>query len=66
MPVATATFSRFAARRTPMVQAAVTSAAILLASQLILHPIRTYSGASFARTVAGTLGETYPMWTLAA
>jgi len=59
-------FAAFVTPGTPAFQATATIAAILLASQLILHPIWSFAGAFIARTVAGTRAETYLMWTLAA
>ena len=62
----TAGFTAFTAPGTPSFQATVTIAAILLATQVVLHPIWTYAGERIARTVAGTRAERYLMWTLAA
>ena len=59
-------FTAFVAPGTPTFEATVTIAAILLASQTILHPIWTLAGDGIARTVAGTRAEPYLMWTLAA
>ena len=59
-------FTSFVAHGTPTFEATVTIAAILLASQIILHPIWTLAGDGIARTVAGTRAEPYLMWTLAA
>ena len=59
-------FTAFVAPGTPTFEATVTIAAILLASQIILHPIWTLAGDGIARTVAGTRAEPYLMWTLAA
>jgi hypothetical protein len=33
--------------------------------QIILHPIWTYAGQRIAKSLAGTVGEKYLMWTLA-
>jgi threonine/homoserine/homoserine lactone efflux protein len=62
----TAGFTAFTAPGTPSFQATVTIAAILLATQTVLHPLWTYAGERIARTVAGTKAEKYLMWTLAA
>lgn len=62
----TAGFTAFTAPGTSSFQATVTIAAILLATQIVLHPLWTYAGERIARTVAGTPVEKYLMWTLAA
>lgn len=62
----TAGFTAFTAPGTPIFQATVTIAAILLVSQIVLHPLWTYGGERIARVVAGTAAEKYLMWTLAA
>jgi threonine/homoserine/homoserine lactone efflux protein len=59
-------FTAFTAPGTPALQATATIAAVLMGWQVILHPIWTYSGARIATLVAGTPGEAYLMWTLAA
>lgn len=59
-------FTAFTEPGTPTLLAAATIAAILLATQLVLHPIWAYAGERIARTVAGTSAERYLMWTLAA
>lgn len=59
-------FTAFVTPATPIFQATATIALILLACQLVLHPIWTYSGARIAATVAGSPVEAYLMWTLAA
>ncbi|MEQ6203398.1 LysE family translocator [Sulfitobacter sp. HNIBRBA2951] len=46
--------------------ATATVAAVLLACQLLMHPLWTLGGAAIARSVAGTRAEPYLMWTLAA
>ncbi|GFE66932.1 LysE family translocator [Litoreibacter roseus] len=61
----TAGFTGFVEPGTPALQATATIAAILLASQALLHPIWTYGGEWIAATVAGTGAERYLMWTLA-
>jgi threonine/homoserine/homoserine lactone efflux protein len=58
-------FTTFVAVGTPTLQATATIAAILLASQMVMHPLWTYAGDRIAQTVAGTRAETYLMWTLA-
>jgi threonine/homoserine/homoserine lactone efflux protein len=59
-------FTAFTAPGTPALQATATIAAVLLAAQVILHPIWTYAGERIAQTVAGTVAEKYLMWSLAA
>lgn len=59
-------FTAFVAPETPAFTATATIAAVLLGCQIILHPIWTLAGDGIARTVAGTRGEPYLMWTLAA
>lgn len=59
-------FTSFVTPGTPVLQATATIAAILLACQLVLHPMWTFAGDKIAQTVAGTRGEAYLMWTLAA
>lgn len=58
-------FTSFVTPGTPTFQATATIAAILLACQVVLHPLWTYAGDRIAKTVAGTQVETYLMWTLA-
>ena len=58
-------FTSFVAPGTPALHATATIAGILLACQILLHPLWTISGEAIARTVAGTVWETYLMWTLA-
>ncbi len=62
----TAGFTNFVAPGTPAVEATAVIAAILLATQLVLHPIWTWGGERIALTLAGTVAEKYLMWTLAA
>lgn len=45
--------------------ATATVATVLLACQLVMHPLWTLGGSAIARTVAGTRAEPYLMWTLA-
>lgn len=59
-------FTAFVAPGTPVVEATATIAAVLLACQVLLHPLWTLAGDAIARTVAGTAMEPYLMWTLAA
>ena len=59
-------FTGFVAPGTDPVIATATIAAILLACQLVLHPIWTFAGDRIARTLAGTPAEPYLMYTLAA
>ncbi len=59
-------FTAFIAPQTPVLTATATVAAVLLACQIILHPIWTLLGDRIARTLAGTPAEPYLMWTLAA
>ncbi|WP_298835841.1 LysE family translocator [uncultured Roseobacter sp.] len=59
-------FTAFVAPGTPSLEATATIAAVLLACQLLLHPMWTLAGDAIARTVAGTRAEPYLMWTLAA
>ncbi|MEM7522126.1 MAG: LysE family transporter [Pseudomonadota bacterium] len=59
-------FTAFVAPGTPALVATATIAAVLLACQVLLHPLWTLAGAAIARSVAGTKVEPYLMWTLAA
>ncbi|WP_282127573.1 LysE family translocator [Roseobacter litoralis] len=59
-------FTAFVAPGTPTLEATATIAAVLLACQIVLHPIWALAGDGIARTVAGTAGEPYLMWSLAA
>ncbi len=59
-------FTAFVAPETPTLVATATVAAVLLACQIILHPIWTLLGDRIAKTLAGTPAEPYLMWTLAA
>lgn len=61
----TAGFTAFTSAGTPVFQATATIAAILLASQVLLHPIWTYAGERIARIVSGTGAEKILMRTLA-
>jgi threonine/homoserine/homoserine lactone efflux protein len=59
-------FTAFVAPGTPVLEATAVIAAVLLACQLVLHPLWTLAGDAVSRTVAGTAAEPYLMWTLAA
>jgi len=59
-------FTGFVEPGTPPLQATATIAICLLGCQMILHPIWTFAGDRIATLVAGTPGERYLMWTLAA
>ena len=63
--IITAGFTAFTAPQTPVFEATATIATILFASQIILHPMWSYGGATLARAVAGTGVERGLMWTLA-
>lgn len=58
-------FAGFVATGTPSFQATATIAAVLLACQLILHPVWCFAGDMIATAVAGRPAETYLMRTLA-
>lgn len=58
-------FTGFVAPGTSSLHATATIAGILLACQILLHPLWTIAGDAIARTVAGTVWEKYLMWTLA-
>ena len=59
-------FTSFVAPGTDPLIATATIAAILLGTQLVLHPLWTLAGDRIAQTLAGTPGEPYLMYTLAA
>lgn len=59
-------FTNFVAPGTSAFQATATIAAVLLACQLILHPVWTLGGQTIARNLAGTPAEPYLMRSLAA
>lgn len=59
-------FTGFVAPGTSTVYATAMIATILLACQLILHPIWTFAGDRIAQTLAGTRAEPYLMYSLAA
>lgn len=59
-------FTSFVGPDTSPLLATATIAAVLLATQLVMHPIWTFAGDRIARNVAGKPAEKYLMWTLAA
>ena len=59
-------FTTFVVAGTPPLQATASIAICLLGLQMVLHPIWTYAGQRIAASLAGTPGEKYLMWTLAA
>lgn len=59
-------FTAFIPDGTPSLTATATIAAVLLACQIVLHPVWTLAGDRIARALAGTKYEPYLMWTLAA
>jgi threonine/homoserine/homoserine lactone efflux protein len=59
-------FSGFVSPGTPVFEATLTIAAILLACQLVLHPLWCFAGDRIALMVAGRPAEAYLMRTLAA
>lgn len=59
-------FTNFVGPGVSSFQATATIAAVLLACQIVLHPLWTLAGNAIAKTVAGTTAEPYLMWTLAA
>lgn len=56
----------FTAPGTPAFEATLTISLILLAMQIVLHPVWTMLGAGLARAVAGSAAELYMRWGLAA
>ncbi|MEM1076553.1 MAG: LysE family translocator [Pseudomonadota bacterium] len=58
-------FAAFVTPGTPVFEATATIAVVVLACQIVLHPVWTFAGDRIARTVAGTAFEPYLMWTLA-
>lgn len=58
-------FTGFVTPGTDPLIATASIAAVLLATQVILHPIWTLAGDKIARTLAGTPAEPYLMYTLA-
>jgi len=61
----TAGFTSFVAPGTPTFEATAVIATVLLAAQIVFHPIWTFGGDQIAKTLAGTPFEKYLMWTLA-
>ncbi|WP_299627576.1 LysE family translocator [uncultured Tateyamaria sp.] len=59
-------FTGFVSPGTDPLTATAIIAAVLLATQVVLHPLWTLAGDRIARTLAGTRGEPYLMYTLAA
>lgn len=59
-------FTAFIPEGTPSLTATATIAAVLLACQIVLHPMWTLAGDRIARLLAGSKYEPYLMWTLAA
>lgn len=59
-------FTAFVTPGTTTLNATLSIAAVLLACQIVLHPLWTFAGDRIAKTVAGTTLEPYLMWTLAA
>lgn len=59
-------FTGFVMPGTDPVIATATIGGILLATQVVLHPLWTLAGDRIARTLAGTRAEPYLMYTLAA
>ncbi|MFD2739207.1 LysE family translocator [Sulfitobacter aestuarii] len=58
-------FTAFVAPGTPALEATAIIAAVLLLSQIVLHPLWTLAGARIARSVAGTAAEPLLMRILA-
>ena len=58
-------FTAFVGPDIPTLTATATVAAVLLACQLVMHPLWTLGGSAIARTFSGTRAEPYLMWTLA-
>jgi threonine/homoserine/homoserine lactone efflux protein len=61
-----AAFTGFVEPGTAAINATATIAAVLLACQIVLHPVWTLAGDRIAATMAGTPAERYLMLTLAA
>ena len=59
-------FTAFVAPGTPALTATANIAAVLLACQIVLHPLWTWGGSLVAHHLRGTSAERYLMWTLAA
>lgn len=61
----TAGFTQFVEPGTPALQATLTIAICLLATQVVLHPIWTWGGSQIAKTIAGKPAERWLFVTLA-
>ena len=61
----TAGFTNFTATGAPALEATATIAAILLAAQVVLHPLWTWGGSLAAKFLRGTRYERWLMWILA-
>ncbi|MEQ6248095.1 LysE family translocator [Sulfitobacter sp. HNIBRBA3233] len=59
-------FTAFIGPDVSTLAATATVACVLLACQIVMHPLWTLGGDALARSVAGTRTEPYLMWTLAA
>ncbi len=59
-------FTAFVAPHTSSFNATITIAGILLACQMVLHPLWALGGDRIASALAGTAAEPYLIWTLAA
>jgi len=59
-------FTAYVVPGTSSLQATATIAGVLLACQIVLHPVWTYGGERMARALTGTRAEKYLMWSLAA
>jgi len=62
----TAGFTNFVDPGTSTLHATAIIATVFLATQIVFHPLWTWGGDRIAATLAGTWGEKYLMWTLAA
>ena len=58
-------FTAFVSPGTPSLEATATIAGVLLACQILLHPLWSLAGEGIAKTVAGTAFEPFLMWALA-
>ncbi len=59
-------FTGFVQAGTPALVATLAIGAVLMACQVVLHPVWTLAGDRIAHAVAGSVHEKYLMWTLAA
>lgn len=62
----TAGFTNFVVPGTSTLYATAVIASVLLAAQIVFHPLWTWGGDRMAATLAGSPAEKYLMWTLAA